>query len=131
MLCSFYSPYKLEKNFIIHCIIQNTYYNKLNNYYIQPFYYTIQALSPFEIIIKNPIKNMESIPEPEKKEEVPSDSDKDDDDDNDTIFIVIISILGFIILVFIFIIIILVRRSKQKDFLGGPLLKKEEMETKI
>ena len=127
MQCTFNSPYKVEKNFIIKCFFGNHGdYQKLNNIYLLPYYQTIYALSPFEIIIRDPIKNIEFIPVPE-----PDEKKEDDDDDNDTIFIIIIIGMSFIILILIFILVIILRRSKQKDFSStGPLLNKDEMELK-
>ena len=128
MQCEFNSPSKVEKNFIIKCRFANgDNFQKANNFYIQPYYQTFTISSPLEVIIKEPIRNIEFIPEKENSDS----TSKDDGDNNDIIFIIIISILGFIILILIFIIVILVRRSKQKDFNGtGPLLKKDEMELK-
>ena len=128
MQCTFNSPYKVEKNFIIKCFFGNHGdYQKLNNIYLLPYYQTIYALSPFEIIIRDAIKNIEFIPVPEPDEK----KEEEDDDDNDTIFIIIIIGMSFIILILIFILVIILRRSKQKDFSStGPLLNKDEMELK-
>ena len=139
MKCSFKSPSKIGQNFIINCIFNKNNYDKATNYYVLPFYYLINALSPFEVIIKEPIKSIDfiPIPEPDKKDEDnekkedngDKDNDKDGNDDN-LIFIIIISILGLLILILIFIIFRMHRQSKQKEFntATGPLLNKEQRE---
>ena len=132
MQCSFKSPSKIGKNFIINCIFKNNNYDNVNNYYALPFYFVDNASSPFEVIIKEPIKSIDFIPTPEPDNQDENENKDDNDVNNNLIFIIIISILGLFILILIFIIVIMHRRSKQNDFnvATGPLLNKDPIELK-
>lgn len=128
MQCFFKSPSKLDKNFIISCMIVNiNNYDKASKYYLLPFYNIINTLSPFEIMIKNTIQSIDYIPAQDKDK-----SESSDSSNKDIIFIMIISILGLIIIILIFLIIKINRRGKKNDIneASGPLLNNDITELK-
>ena len=126
MQCFFKNPPKLDKYYIISCMIQNfNNYDKASKYYLLPYYNIISTVSPFEIIIKNTLQNIDYIPGKDEGKSESSESSK-----NDIIFIVIISILGLIIIILIFLIVKINRKGKENKIneASGPLLNNDEKE---
>ena len=105
MKCIFKSPNEIINNFTINCTIFQNQYNEKNNYYILPFYYIEEGISPFEILLNNSIKSS-VIPLP-----APDDNDNDEDDNLSYRIIIITPVVLVIILI---IIIIVIRRHLKK-----------------
>lgn len=126
MQCSFESPNRIKKNYIINCTILQNKYDEKNNYYILPLYYTKNALSPFEIIIDKPIKSID-IPFPTPN----NDKNYDNKENNILVYRIITIALGLLTIILIIIIIKMCKRLKQKNsFISGQLLNKDEIELK-
>ena len=62
MICPVGNPKNLEKNFTIKCDFQFVHKNKIDNVYLLPYYTIINFDYPFEVIIKDVMKNEDYIP---------------------------------------------------------------------
>ena len=62
MICPVGNPKNLEKNFTIKCDFQFVHKNKIDNVYLLPYYTIINLDYPFEVIIKDVMKNEDYIP---------------------------------------------------------------------